>query len=174
MWIFEVSNISLDATPSCAHRSRCIADAFLTWRHPTFTQTKRKRSKDEMYRHLSVDVGDDSEHDPWTVERSLQQFFQPEKRELKCEKCESGETATQTLEIISWSVTISVIVASIHLIFYVTQAHHSLQLTKSQRSPSSFQEIHRHARIESRPKFRGELRRKSEETTENGNGPPQK
>ncbi|KAL3808496.1 hypothetical protein ACHAXA_009821 [Cyclostephanos tholiformis] len=40
-------------------------------------------SKDEMYRHLSVDVGDDSEHDPWTVERSLKQFFQPEKRELK-------------------------------------------------------------------------------------------
>ena len=55
-----------------------------------------------MYRHLSVDVGDDSEHDPWTVERSLKQFFQPEKRELKCEKCESGETATQTLYIISW------------------------------------------------------------------------
>ena len=57
-----------------------------------------------MYRHLSVDVGEDSELDTWTVERSLQQFFQPEKRELICEKCESGKTATQSLEIISWSV----------------------------------------------------------------------
>jgi len=59
------------------------------------------RSKDEMYRHLSVDVGEDSELDKCTVERSLKQFFQPEKRELKCEKCDSGKTATQTMEIIS-------------------------------------------------------------------------
>ena len=62
-----------------------------------------------MYRHLSVDVGEDSELDTWTVERSLQQFFQPEKLELKCEKCESGTTATQSLEIISWSVIVSII-----------------------------------------------------------------
>lgn len=59
------------------------------------------RSKDEMYRHLSVDVGDDSEQDTWTVEKGLQQFFQPEKREVKCEKCQSGTTATQTLEVLS-------------------------------------------------------------------------
>lgn len=59
------------------------------------------RSKDEMYRHLSVDVGEDSEIETWTVERSLQQFFQPEKRDLKCERCNAGKTATQTLEIIS-------------------------------------------------------------------------
>lgn len=62
----------------------------------------RDRSKEEMYRHLSVDVGEDAEVDKWTVERSLSQFFQPEVRELKCEKCESGKTATQTMEIISW------------------------------------------------------------------------
>eukprot|EP00571_Detonula_confervacea_P004325 CAMPEP_0172320450 /NCGR_PEP_ID=MMETSP1058-20130122/40638_1 /TAXON_ID=83371 /ORGANISM="Detonula confervacea, Strain CCMP 353" /LENGTH=1122 /DNA_ID=CAMNT_0013035725 /DNA_START=84 /DNA_END=3449 /DNA_ORIENTATION=- len=59
------------------------------------------RSKDEMYRHLSVDVGEDSDLEKWTVERSLKQFFQPEKREIKCEKCDSGKTATQTMEIIS-------------------------------------------------------------------------
>ena len=59
------------------------------------------RSKDEMYRHLSVDVGEDSEVETWTVERSLQQFFQPEKRDLKCERCGAGKSATQTLEIIS-------------------------------------------------------------------------
>ena len=54
-----------------------------------------------MYRHLSVDVGEDSELDAWTVERSLKQFFQPEKREVKCEKCQSGTTATQTMEVLS-------------------------------------------------------------------------
>ncbi len=54
-----------------------------------------------MYRHLSVDVGEDSEQDVWTVERSLKQFFQPEKREIKCEKCKSGKTATQTMEVLS-------------------------------------------------------------------------
>ena len=62
------------------------------------------RSKDEMYRHLSVDVGIDSDIDKCTVQRSLQQFFQPEMRELKCEKCDAGKTATQTMEIISWLV----------------------------------------------------------------------
>jgi uncharacterized UBP type Zn finger protein len=55
-----------------------------------------------MYRHLSLDVGEDIENDPWTVKRGLEQFFQPEKRELKCEKCSDGKTATQTIEIISW------------------------------------------------------------------------
>lgn len=64
------------------------------------------RSKDEMYRHLSVDVGMDSDIDKCTVEHSLQQFFQPEMRELKCEKCDAGKTATQTMEIISWLVRI--------------------------------------------------------------------
>ena len=68
-----------------------------------------------MYRHLSVDVGDDSELDAWTVERSLRQFFQPEKREVKCEKCRSGTTATQTMEVLSQSVNI---ISSPELILY--------------------------------------------------------
>ena len=59
------------------------------------------RSKDEMYRHLSVDVGEDSNLEKWTVERSLKQFFRPEKREIKCEKCDSGNSATQTMAIIA-------------------------------------------------------------------------
>jgi len=63
---------------------------------------KYSRSKDEMYRHLSVDIGKDKESEkPWSVEQSLQQFFQPEQRELKCEKCDEGKTATQKIEIIS-------------------------------------------------------------------------
>ena len=63
---------------------------------------KYSRSKDEMYRHLSVDIGEDKESEkPWSVEQSLQQFFQPEQRELKCEKCDEGKTATQKIEIIS-------------------------------------------------------------------------
>ena len=60
------------------------------------------RSKEELYRHLSLDVGEDVNDDPWTVKRGLDQFFQPERRELKCEKCSDGATATQTIEIISW------------------------------------------------------------------------
>jgi uncharacterized UBP type Zn finger protein len=55
-----------------------------------------------MYRHLSLDVGEDHKDDVWTVQRGLELFFQPEKRELKCEKCTAGTTATQTIEIISW------------------------------------------------------------------------
>jgi uncharacterized UBP type Zn finger protein len=54
-----------------------------------------------LYRHLSVDVGEDANEEGWSVERSLEQFFQDEERELKCEKCETGTTATQTMEIIS-------------------------------------------------------------------------
>ena len=59
------------------------------------------RSKEEMYRHLSVDVGEDAPGVDWTVEQSLKRFFKSERRELKCEKCDAGETATQRLEIIS-------------------------------------------------------------------------
>jgi uncharacterized UBP type Zn finger protein len=65
-----------------------------------------RRSKEELYRHLSLDVGEDVENDHWTVERGLAQFFQPERRELKCEKCTSGTTATQTIEIITWQVLV--------------------------------------------------------------------
>ena len=57
------------------------------------------RSKEELYRHLSIDIGEDDES--WGVERSLEHFFQAEDREIKCEKCEDGNCATQTMEIIS-------------------------------------------------------------------------
>jgi len=59
------------------------------------------RSKDELYRHLSIEVGNDNENDVWTVEQGLKQFFHSEKRDVKCEKCDDGKTATQTIEIIS-------------------------------------------------------------------------
>jgi len=72
-----------------------------------------------MYRHLSIDIVSDKEVDdsksssdaPSTpprktaiskasVESSLAHFFQPEVREIKCEKCEEGTHAEQTLHIL--------------------------------------------------------------------------
>ena len=47
------------------------------------------RSKKVVYRHLSVQIGDEDEA-PWTVERAMDEFFSPEKLELKCEKCPCG------------------------------------------------------------------------------------
>jgi hypothetical protein len=59
----------------------------------------------EMYRHLSLDMDDEEEGeqqvDEWTIEKGLAKFFRPEKRELKCEKCADGKTATQTLSVTS-------------------------------------------------------------------------
>ena len=61
-----------------------------------------RRSKDEMYRHLSVDVAEDSAGPgAWTASRGLVRFFRPERRDLKCEKCDAGITVTQTSEILS-------------------------------------------------------------------------
>ena len=72
------------------------------------------RTKEEMYRHLSIDIvneADDTTSDVSdeapkvvsmaTVETSLAHFFQPETREIKCEKCEDGTHAQQTLRILS-------------------------------------------------------------------------
>jgi hypothetical protein len=64
-----------------------------------------------MYRYLSIDITD-NEASPQdvdggtppakhTVEKCLEQFFRPEARELKCEKCEEGQEATQTMRILS-------------------------------------------------------------------------
>uniref|UniRef100_A0A7S4J8P6 Ubiquitin carboxyl-terminal hydrolase n=1 Tax=Odontella aurita TaxID=265563 RepID=A0A7S4J8P6_9STRA len=58
------------------------------------------RSKEELYRHLSLDVGDEHATN-WTVEAGLRMFFRPERREIKCEKCEDGTSATQKMEILS-------------------------------------------------------------------------
>lgn len=59
-----------------------------------------------MYRYLSVDIDmveKDSTfiQDKVTVERCLTKFFHPEDRELKCEKCKEGVSATQTMRVLS-------------------------------------------------------------------------
>jgi uncharacterized UBP type Zn finger protein len=61
------------------------------------------RTKEEMYRYLSVDIGTTYSEDTAkpTVERCLESFFEPEDREIKCEMCEDGIEATQTLRILS-------------------------------------------------------------------------
>ena len=61
-----------------------------------------QRTKTEMYRYLSLDIVVDSgradESTPnQTVEKCLELFFRPEEREVKCEKCEAGKIATQTM-----------------------------------------------------------------------------
>jgi uncharacterized UBP type Zn finger protein len=64
------------------------------------------RSKEELYRHLSLDVAGTSAEDEdatiaGSIQTSLERFFQPEELEIKCEKCETGDRATQTLRIMS-------------------------------------------------------------------------
>lgn len=64
------------------------------------------RTKQEMYRHLSLDIGGSEEgakeeNMQASVEKSLKLFFQPEEREIKCEKCDNGKTASQTLRLMS-------------------------------------------------------------------------
>lgn len=68
------------------------------------------RTKEEMYRYLSVDIDYEVEKPSnqgkrsniaASVERCLKHFFQPEDRELKCEKCNHGDVATQTMRILS-------------------------------------------------------------------------
>jgi ubiquitin C-terminal hydrolase len=49
-----------------------------------------------MYRYLSVDIPSSS----CTVQECLETFFQPEDREIKCEKCKEGKVATQTLKVL--------------------------------------------------------------------------
>ena len=68
--------------------------------HLTCDSCSHQSSHSEIYRHLSIDVGND-EDDPLcetSVIESLRSFFAPEKRHLKCEKCFS-ESATQTTRI---------------------------------------------------------------------------
>ena len=55
-----------------------------------------------MYRHLSIDIGNNNDDDDKvTIENSLKNFFRPEIRDLKCEKCIDGIQAQQTLRIVS-------------------------------------------------------------------------
>ena len=61
------------------------------------------RSKEETYRHLSVDIISNKEGDidtKATVEKGLGKFFEEEIREIKCEKCEDGTHATQTMQMV--------------------------------------------------------------------------
>jgi hypothetical protein len=65
------------------------------------------RSKDEVYYHLSLDVvipdGSPFSSDPVkaSVSASITKFFEPEIRELRCEKCNSGTHARQATRIAS-------------------------------------------------------------------------
>jgi ubiquitin carboxyl-terminal hydrolase 8 len=65
----------------------------------TCDSCKYSRSKEELYRHLSVDIGKNKDEEPWTVDQGLDQFFQREQRDIKGEKCEEGLSATQTITV---------------------------------------------------------------------------
>lgn len=69
----------------------------------TCTACGYSRSKEEMYRHLSIDIvgaSESGESFKASVERGLDSFFRSEKREIKCEKCDEGTHAEQTLTIL--------------------------------------------------------------------------
>jgi ubiquitin C-terminal hydrolase len=56
----------------------------------------------EMFRHLSLGVEGDPGHDgPISIQKSLESFFKPEEVEIKCEKCETGKTALQTMKLVN-------------------------------------------------------------------------
>ncbi|KAG7370839.1 ubiquitin carboxyl-terminal hydrolase [Nitzschia inconspicua] len=65
------------------------------------------RTKDEMYKNLSLDITRPAAHDSESgfaqasVESCLSSFFQPELREINCEKCAEGRFATQQMKILS-------------------------------------------------------------------------
>jgi uncharacterized UBP type Zn finger protein len=70
---------------------------------------------DEMYRHLSIEVDrheqkEDEVRPKWTVTEGIEKFFQSDQREVKCEKCEEGTTATQTLSVKSRCVLLAAII----------------------------------------------------------------
>lgn len=94
--------------PNHPQRTSTIVDEYFTMEvrtHLTCGSCRYSRSHDEVYRHLSIDVGPSSDDDnavttqhDRTVQEGLRKFFAPEKRELKCEKC-FFESATQHSEI---------------------------------------------------------------------------
>merc|ERR1712238_344339 len=118
------------------------------------------RSKEEMYRHLSVEVGSDnnilgnglkkeglssssSSDGPRTIEKGLRQFFCPEKRELRCEKCKTGETATQTMEVKTFPKALL-----LHLKrFIVNQDQLTTSSTQSEHRPAQATFCKNNARI---------------------------
>jgi ubiquitin C-terminal hydrolase len=60
-----------------------------------------------MYRYLSIDIdgwdfdAQNPDASKASVDRCLELFFSPGDREIKCEKCEDGRIATQTMKILS-------------------------------------------------------------------------
>ena len=69
----------------------------------TCNSCKYSRSNEELYRHLSVEVGTNQNHEgeeeQWSTGEGLQRFFQPEVRDILCEMCEEGKSVTQTMTI---------------------------------------------------------------------------
>lgn len=70
----------------------------------TCNSCQYSRVKSELYRHISVDVnsldlesGNQKKHS--SLEDCLVKFFQSGKQELKCEKCDTGNSVTQSLKI---------------------------------------------------------------------------
>ena len=61
------------------------------------------RTKEEMYRHLSIDIPDSKASPDFVAQlpESLDQFFEPEVREIRCEKCSLGTHAKQSMRITS-------------------------------------------------------------------------
>jgi uncharacterized UBP type Zn finger protein len=61
----------------------------------------------EMYRYLSIDIVNDDtmegaslptgQRSKPSVEKGLSHYFEPDVREVKCEKCSVGTHATETL-----------------------------------------------------------------------------
>lgn len=70
----------------------------------TCNSCQYSRVKSELYRHISVDVNsialeDGEERKVLCLEDCLAKFFKSGEHELKCEKCENGNSVTQTLKI---------------------------------------------------------------------------
>jgi ubiquitin C-terminal hydrolase len=60
------------------------------------------RSKQELYRHLSLDIVTGETTCMASITAGLAQFFQPEVREIRCEKCSEGTHASQSMRVLSW------------------------------------------------------------------------
>lgn len=97
----EDSN-STTTTPSPTAACASPVDAYFTTKVKislTCNSCKTVRSKEEEYRYISVEVNEDKKKSGGaSLIEGLKNFFAPEKREAKCEKC-SCPTATQTMEI---------------------------------------------------------------------------
>jgi len=85
-------------------------DEFFRWNVEVSLKCKScgySRSKEEMYRYLSIDIGDgtfdlqDPNFIKPRVDLCLTSFFSAEDREINCEKCKGGKIATQTMKVLS-------------------------------------------------------------------------